>query len=139
VPACGAGLAPFPCLISGLAMSRHSCALRYDFSRYLAVAFPGQRTRRFKAGANFPGFSCSNLEQFGANPVQLAVKSKARLKDATITRNAAPVRAVEEEPALDPELDAELSRRPGVGTLARTKSLILAAVRVWELKRGLRN
>ena len=69
----------------------------------------------------------------------MAVKSKARLKDATITRNTAPARAVEEEPTLDPELDAELSRRPGVGTLARTKSLILAAVRVWELKRGMRH
>lgn len=37
------------------------------------------------------------------------------------------------EPLLeDPQL-------PGVGTLARTKRLILAAVRVWELKRGLHN
>ncbi|HEY2711031.1 MAG TPA: hypothetical protein VGI60_00845 [Chthoniobacterales bacterium] len=80
-----------------------------------------------------------NLEQFEVNHVQCAVKSKARLKDTTITRNIAPVRAVEEEQDLDSELDAELSRRPGVGTLARTKNLILAAVRVWELKRGLRH
>jgi hypothetical protein len=28
---------------------------------------------------------------------------------------------------------------PGVGTMARTKRLILAALRVWELKRGIRD
>ena len=28
---------------------------------------------------------------------------------------------------------------PGIGTLARTKRLILAALRVWELKRGIRD
>ncbi len=27
---------------------------------------------------------------------------------------------------------------PAVGTMARTKRLILAALRVWELKRGIR-
>ncbi len=99
----------------------------------------GKWKRRFSwAGANFPEFSCGNLEQFGVPHVQCAVKSKARLKGTTVTRNTAQARAVEEEPELDPELDAELAHRPGVGTLARTKSLILAAVRVWELKRGLR-
>jgi len=29
-------------------------------------------------------------------------------------------------------------RLPGIGTMARTRRLILAAVRVWELKRGIR-
>lgn len=29
--------------------------------------------------------------------------------------------------------------RPAVGTMARTKRLILAAVRVWELKKGIRD
>jgi hypothetical protein len=28
---------------------------------------------------------------------------------------------------------------PGIGTLARTKRLILAALRVWELKQGIRD
>mgnify|MGYP001795865825 CR=1 FL=1 len=28
--------------------------------------------------------------------------------------------------------------RPAVGTLTRTKSLLLAALRVWELKQGIR-
>ena len=30
-------------------------------------------------------------------------------------------------------------RRPAVGTLARTRNLILAALRVWELKQGIRS
>src|SRR5947208_7959876 len=30
-------------------------------------------------------------------------------------------------------------RRPAVGTLTRTRSLILAALRVWELKQGIRS
>lgn len=29
--------------------------------------------------------------------------------------------------------------RPAVGTLSRTKSLLLAALRVWELKQGIRD
>ena len=40
-----------------------------------------------------------------------------------------------------PELDTveEDLQVPGIGTLARTKRLILAALRVWELKRGIRD
>src|SRR5262245_18333983 len=33
----------------------------------------------------------------------------------------------------------DLEHRPAVGTLARTKSLLLAALRVWELKNGIRD
>lgn len=33
----------------------------------------------------------------------------------------------------------ELKQRPGVGTLTRTRNLVLAALRVWELKRGIRS
>lgn len=29
--------------------------------------------------------------------------------------------------------------RPAIGTLSRTKSLLLAALRVWELKQGIRD
>lgn len=32
----------------------------------------------------------------------------------------------------------EEAPRPAVGTLTRTKSLLLAALRVWELKQGIR-
>lgn len=31
------------------------------------------------------------------------------------------------------------TNRPAVGTLTRTKSLLLAALRVWELKQGIRD
>jgi hypothetical protein len=31
------------------------------------------------------------------------------------------------------------ARLPAVGTMARTKRLIMAALRVWELKRGIRD
>ena len=42
--------------------------------------------------------------------------------------------------AKPPEGDASPiePRLPGIGTMARTRRLILAAVRVWELKRGIR-
>lgn len=141
VPAPGSRLAQFPCLTADLAISPAAYALRHKRRLFalLMRSLSGKWKRRFSwAGANFPEFSCGNLEQFGVPHVQCAVKSKARLKGTTVTRNTAQARAVEEEPELDPELDAELAHRPGVGTLARTKSLILAAVRVWELKRGLR-
>lgn len=34
-------------------------------------------------------------------------------------------------------ISADEQRRPGVGTLTRTRNLVLAALRVWELKRGI--
>lgn len=46
-------------------------------------------------------------------------KGKTRLKKDT---------AADDEP-----------KRPAVGTLSRTKSLLLAALRVWELKQGIRD
>ena len=38
-----------------------------------------------------------------------------------------------------PLSSGEDGRRPGVGTLTRTRNLILAALRVWELKQGIRS
>ena len=35
--------------------------------------------------------------------------------------------------------DGDEPTRPAVGTLSRTKSLLLAALRVWELKNGIRD
>lgn len=32
----------------------------------------------------------------------------------------------------------DLERRPAAGTLTRTRNLLLAALRVWELKQGIR-
>lgn len=34
---------------------------------------------------------------------------------------------------------AKERKRPAVGTLAQTRNLILAALRVWELKQGIRD
>jgi hypothetical protein len=39
-------------------------------------------------------------------------------------------------PRAEPEWEEEDTDRPAVGTLARTKQLLLAALRVWELKNG---
>jgi len=38
-----------------------------------------------------------------------------------------------------PVSSADARKRPGVGTLARTHNLVLAALRVWELKQGIRS
>jgi hypothetical protein len=38
----------------------------------------------------------------------------------------------------DPEIPDDDLNLPAAGTLARTKRLILAALRVWELKHGIR-
>ncbi len=35
--------------------------------------------------------------------------------------------------------EEKVTRIPAAGTIARTKSLLLAALRVWELKRGIRD
>jgi hypothetical protein len=37
------------------------------------------------------------------------------------------------------KLEEDEPVRPAVGTLSRTKSLLLAALRVWELKQGIRD
>ena len=52
-------------------------------------------------------------------------KTKARHKSKRRSKTAA---AAEDEFA-----------RPAVGTLSRTKSLLLAALKVWELKNGIRD
>ncbi len=41
-------------------------------------------------------------------------------------------------PKVRPTVDGE-AVRPAVGTLSRTKSLLLAALKVWELKNGIRD
>lgn len=38
-----------------------------------------------------------------------------------------------------PVSSADARKRPAVGTLARTRNLVLAALRVWELKQGIRS
>lgn len=54
--------------------------------------------------------------------------TKARRKPTAKPRRKTPTVAADDEPV-----------RPAVGTLTRTKSLLLAALKVWELKNGIRD
>jgi hypothetical protein len=54
-------------------------------------------------------------------PKKKAQKKPAKRRPKAVAKNA------DDEPV-----------RPAVGTLTRTKSLLLAALRVWELKQGIR-
>jgi hypothetical protein len=56
---------------------------------------------------------------------------RRKLKSAAETQSKYPV-------APPDEIEESLSRMPPAGSLARTKRLIMAALRVWELKQGIR-
>jgi len=56
-----------------------------------------------------------------------------------VPRKRSPKRRVKRSRASDLDFSIDDSPLPGVGTMARTKRLILAALRVWELKRGIRD
>jgi len=60
----------------------------------------------------------------------ISAPAKTRRSAAETRHSARRVKVVEEE---------EDQLRPAVGTLARTKLLLLAALRVWELKNGYRS
>ena len=66
------------------------------------------------------------------------------LKVSETTVRKLPKRKTQKKPKRSPKLAAaakieEVEKtRPAVGTLTRTKSLLLAALRVWELKQGIR-
>jgi hypothetical protein len=63
-------------------------------------------------------------------PKTISAPAKARRSAAGTRHSAQRLKVVEEE---------EDQLRPAVGTLARTKLLLLAALRVWELKNGYRS
>ncbi len=61
------------------------------------------------------------------------------MSEATVRR--LPKRKTPKKPKRSPKAAAKTGdepNRPAVGTLTRTKSLLLAALRVWELKQGIR-
>ena len=62
------------------------------------------------------------------------------MSEATVRR--LPKRKSQKKPKRSPKAAAKRADgevvRPAVGTLTRTKSLLLAALRVWELKQGIR-
>jgi hypothetical protein len=61
-------------------------------------------------------------------------KSEAAVRPRPKNRAKTPRR----RPKSGPKVDGEVAR-PAVGTLSRTKSLLLAALKVWELKNGIRD
>jgi len=66
-------------------------------------------------------------------------KLTCRYRDVrtSIFRGRAKAAAKRKSPRESDALSEE-RRLPGIGTMARTKRLILAALRVWELKQGIR-
>ena len=61
-------------------------------------------------------------------------KSEAAVRPHPRNRAKTPKRLQKNSPKVDGE-----AVRPAVGTLSRTKSLLLAALKVWELKNGIRD
>jgi hypothetical protein len=68
------------------------------------------------------------------NPSGHLAKSEAAVRPRSRTRSKSPKRRPKNAAAIDGE-----EIRPAVGTLSRTKSLLLAALKVWELKNGIRD
>jgi hypothetical protein len=62
------------------------------------------------------------------------VKSEAAVRPRPKTR----VKTPKHRPKVHPTVKGD-AVRPAVGTLSRTKSLLLAALKVWELKNGIRD
>jgi hypothetical protein len=61
-------------------------------------------------------------------------KSQAAVRPRPKSRSKAPKRRRKTASVEDDEVI-----RPAVGTLSRTKTLLLAALKVWELKNGIRD
>jgi len=68
------------------------------------------------------------------NPSGHLAKSESAIRPRSKNRSKSPKR----RPKSAPNDDGE-ALRPAVGTLSRTKSLLLAALKVWELKNGIRD
>src|SRR5262245_52910777 len=70
--------------------------------------------------------------------VKTLVKPKEHLPGSSAARDPGSDRAKPKRARGRDNVSSEPPNQPAIGTLARTKSLLLAALRVWELKRGLR-
>ncbi len=68
------------------------------------------------------------------NPSGHLAKSEAAVRPRRKTRTKVAKRRPKNATAEDGEVI-----RPAVGTLSRTKTLLLAALKVWELKNGIRD
>jgi hypothetical protein len=69
------------------------------------------------------------------NPGGHLAKSTAAVRPRPKSRSKAPKRRRKNSSQF--EDDEQI--RPAVGTLSRTKTLLLAALKVWELKNGIRD
>lgn len=70
------------------------------------------------------------------------INSGGHLKVSETALRRLPKNKARRKPKRRPKkIDDEMEEptRPAVGTLSRTKSLLLAALRVWELKQGIRD
>lgn len=72
------------------------------------------------------------------NPSGHLSKSEAAVRPRSKARNKSPKRRPKTASSAVAVSDDE-PVRPAVGTLTRTKSLLLAALKVWELKNGIRD
>jgi hypothetical protein len=70
----------------------------------------------------------------GSNNANLSELTMRVPRTRRLSRNGAKRRRVKVPLSSDGD-----RRRPAVGTLTRTRNLILAALRVWELKQGIRS
>jgi len=68
------------------------------------------------------------------NPSGHLAQSEAAVRPRSKSRTKIPKRRPKGASTVDGE-----AVRPAVGTLSRTKSLLLAALKVWELKNGIRD
>ena len=69
------------------------------------------------------------------NPSGHLEKSEAAVRPRSRPR----AKAVRRPRKTAPVVDGDEVIRPAVGTLSRTKTLLLAALKVWELKNGIRD
>jgi hypothetical protein len=74
--------------------------------------------------------------------IMAPINSGGHLKTSERALRRLPKKKVQRKGKTSLKKDVEAGEeptRPAVGTLSRTKSLLLAALRVWELKNGIRD
>lgn len=79
---------------------------------------------------------------FQSGNIMAPINSGGHLKVSETALRRLPKKKTQRKGKGRPKKDAVAEdevTRPAVGTLSRTKSLLLAALRVWELKQGIRD
>jgi len=80
-------------------------------------------------------------EKTKPGPTSKGKASQRAVRPRQIRRSPKSAAKIEDEESnpLPEESDQSVAQRPPAGSLARTKRLIMAALRVWELKQGIRD